>query len=135
MKIFKNLIDAAKSIQSQALADYSGFHVGAAVQTASGEIFAGCNIESTSYGLSMCAERVALFKALSEGHSEFTAIAIASDSGQPCPPCGACRQVIWEHCQDIPVILVAGDGNHQTLQMSQLFPHPFDNKIWRDENS
>jgi cytidine deaminase len=119
---------AALAIEARerAQAPYSGFRVGAALKTRSGEIVTGCNIENASYGLSMCAERVAVFKAVSEGLTEFDAIAVAADSKRLTPPCGPCRQILWEYCGDIAVQLVDLRGHRRTLRLSELLPMPFD---------
>ncbi len=122
----QELIDRAVDAKKFALATYSGFPVGAALLAESGEIYTGCNIESSSYGLTMCAERVALFKALSNGARKFKAIAIATDVDSFCPPCGACRQVLWDFARDITVILVAANGACESRRMSDYFPHAFD---------
>jgi len=119
------LLEAALQARARARAPYSGFHVGAAVETADGRIFTGCNIESASYGLTICAERVAVFKALSEGASEFRRIAVAGGE-RLTPPCGACRQVLWEWCRDADLILVNPAGESRRFRMSELFPEPFD---------
>ena len=122
----QELIDRAAEAKKFARSTYSGFPVGAALLAGSGGIYTGCNIESSSYGLTMCAERVALFKALSEGEHNFKAIAIATDADNFCPPCGACRQVLWDFARDITAILVAANGAHESHQMSDYFPHAFD---------
>ena len=108
-----------------AVAPYSGFKVGAALETAGGQVFTGCNIENASLGLTVCAERVALWKALSEGEREFTRIAVTSDADTPATPCGACRQLLWEYCGDIPVLLHAVSGISRTVQLADLLPLPF----------
>ena len=123
---YEKLVNHAVKARETAIAPYSNFPVGAALLTTSGKIFTGCNIESSSYGLTMCAERVALFKALSEGEREFAAIAIATAVDSYCPPCGACRQVLWDFTQDIPVILVSSNSTQQIMKMSDFFPHAFD---------
>ena len=120
------LVAAARAARQHAVADYSGFKVGAALETASGAIVAGCNIENASFGLTLCAERVAIFKAVSEGHRTFTRIAVVADTESPTPPCGACRQIMWEFCGDIPVILANLGEITATLQMKDLLPLPFD---------
>lgn len=120
------LVAAARAAREHAVADYSGFKVGAALETAAGVIVAGCNIENASYGLTLCAERVAIFKALSEGHRAFTRLAVVADTESPTPPCGACRQIIWEFCGDIPVVLANLNAITATLQMKDLLPLPFD---------
>ena len=120
------LVDAARAAREHAVADFSGFKVGAALETADGRIITGCNVENASYGLTICAERVAIFKALSDGHRAFTRIVVVADTGSPTPPCGACRQIIWEFCGDIPVILANLREVTATLQMKDLLPLPFD---------
>jgi cytidine deaminase len=120
------LIDAALKARENAVADYSHFRVGAALETESGEIFTGCNVENATYGLTACAERVAVWKALSEGRRQFRRIAIAADSEALTPPCGPCRQILWEFCGDIPVILGNLQGQRETLQLRELLPRAFD---------
>ena len=120
------LIDAAKQARENAHAPYSNFRVGAALRSTSGRIFAGCNVENATYGLTMCAERVAIFKAVSEGERGFSAIAVVTDTDVLTPPCGACRQLIWEFCGDIPVSLANLKGKIEVIQMRELFPRPFD---------
>jgi len=120
------LITASKQARENAHAPFSNFRVGAAVRASSGRIFGGCNIENASYGLTLCAERVAIFKALSEGERNFEAIAVVTDADILTPPCGACRQIIWEFCGDVPVLLGNLQGKRESLKMSDLFPKPFD---------
>src|SRR5260221_12576869 len=100
-----DLIAAARAARAFAVAPYSNFKVGAALLSRSGRIFTGCNVENASYGLAVCAERVALLKALSEGQRDFVMIAVAADTAAPTPPCGPCRQLLWEYCGDIPFVL------------------------------
>jgi cytidine deaminase len=119
------LIKAAVAALKNSHSPFSHFPVGAALLTKSGKIFTGCNIESSSYGLTICAERVALFKAISEGHKDFEAIAIASQSNQSCPPCGACRQVLWDFAQDIDVLLVENHKDFQKFKIAELLPKAF----------
>jgi cytidine deaminase len=123
---FEALISAAKSARENAHAAYSNFRVGAGLRASSGRVFGGCNVENATYGLTICAERVAIFKAISEGERGFDAIAVVTDTEELTPPCGACRQIIWEFCGDIPVILANLAGKTETIPMSQLFPKPFD---------
>lgn len=125
------LIEAAAHARDGALAHFSKFRVGAALETADGAIYTGCNIESATYGLTMCAERVAIWKALSEGVRQFTRIAVVADTGRLTPPCGSCRQIIWEFCGDVPVVLANLSGEAETLHMSELLPRPFDEKFLR----
>jgi cytidine deaminase len=120
------LITAAKQARENAHAPYSNFRVGAALRSSSGRIFGGCNVENATCGLTMCAERVAIFKAISEGERGFSAIAVVTDTDALTPPCGACRQLIWESCGDIPVTMANLGGKRETLQMKELFPKPFD---------
>jgi cytidine deaminase len=123
------LLAAAVGAREHAQARYSGFKVGAALETLDGAVVTGCNIENASYGLTLCAERVALVKALSEGHRAFTRIAVAADTESPTPPCGACRQLLWEYCGDIDVILgnlEAVAGQHR---LASLLPLPFDSRL------
>jgi cytidine deaminase len=116
----------AREARRRARAPFSRFKVGAALKTRTGEIVTGCNIENASYGLTLCAERVAVFKAVSEGLSDFDAIAVAAASRRLTPPCGACRQILWEFCGDILVHLVDLKGRSRTLRLSKLLPLPFD---------
>jgi cytidine deaminase len=120
------LIEAAKQARENAHAKYSNFRVGAALRSTSGRIFGGCNVENATYGLTMCAERVAIFKAVSEGERGFSAIAVVTDTEELTPPCGACRQLIWEFCGDIPVSMANLKGKMEVIQMKELFPRPFD---------
>lgn len=120
------LVEAARTARQHAVADFSGFKVGAALETTDGRVITGCNVENASYGLTMCAERVAIFKALSEGHRTFTQIVVVADTDAPTPPCGACRQIIWEFCGDIPVTLANLREVKGTFQMRDLLPLPFD---------
>jgi cytidine deaminase len=120
------LIEAAKQARENAHAPYSNFRVGAALRSTSGRIFGGCNVENATYGLTMCAERVAIFKAVSEGERGFRAIAVITDTDALTPPCGACRQLIWEFCGDIPVSMANLSGKIEVIQMKELFPRAFD---------
>jgi len=126
MSEYDALIAAATKARENAHAKFSNFKVGAALHTPSGKIFLGCNIENATYGLTLCAERVSIFKAISEGELRFDSIAVVTDTETLTPPCGACRQIIWEFCHDIPVVLANLKGDVQVLQMSKLFPKPFD---------
>ena len=123
------LIAAARAARENAAADYSGFKVGAALETGGGDIVTGCNVENATYGLTVCAERVAVFKAISEGHREFTRIAIVADTDSPTPPCGACRQILWEFGGDIEVVLANLTDVTATLRMTELLPLPFDRRL------
>ena len=123
------LVQAALRARENARAKFSSFKVGAALEDATGRVHTGCNVENVSYGLTVCAERVAAFKAISEGAREFRRIAISADTAMLTPPCGACRQVLWELCGDIEVILVNLHGKTETLRLKDLFPRPFDDSI------
>jgi cytidine deaminase len=120
------LLAAARAAREHAIATFSKFRVGAALRAKSGKIYTGCNVENASYGLTICAERVAIFKALSEGERGFDAIAVVTDAEKLTPPCGACRQIIWEFCGDAEVILGNLTGGMEVHRMSALFPKPFD---------
>jgi cytidine deaminase len=120
------LLEAALAARQHAHAPFSSFRVGAALEDASGRIHTGCNIENATYGLTLCAERVAVFKAVSEGVREFRRIAVAADADSLTPPCGACRQILWEFCGDIEVILTNPRGARESLRLAELLPRPFD---------
>lgn len=124
----KKLIDAAKKARQRAVAPYSNFKVGAAVETRTGKIFGGCNVENASYGLTLCAERVAIFKAISEGAKKFARIAVVTDTATLTPPCGPCRQIIWEFCGDIPVVMANLSGKQETVMMRDLLPRAFNRR-------
>jgi cytidine deaminase len=123
------LVDAARRVRGHAVADYSGFKVGAALETRDGQIITGCNIENSTYGLTICAERVAIFKALSEGHRDFTRLVVVADTAAPTPPCGACRQIIWEFLGDVEIVLANLQAVTATHHMRDLLPHPFDKRL------
>jgi cytidine deaminase len=123
---YEILISAARQARENAHAPYSNFRVGAALRATSGRIFGGCNVENATYGLTVCAERVAICKAISEGERGFDAISVITDSDTLTPPCGACRQLIWEFCGDVPVILANLKGRTEVVQMRELLPRPFD---------
>lgn len=123
-----DLVGEATTARNHAIASVSVFKVGAAIETAAGRIYTGCNIENVSLGLTVCAERVALWKALSEGERAFERIAIVSDAATPAPPCGACRQLLWEYCGDIALMLHSLNGTSQSLHLSEIFPLPFDGR-------
>jgi len=124
-----DLVAAARRARENAAAAFSHFKVGAALQSADGTIFTGCNVENATYGLTMCAERVALYKALSEDRSVFTRIAVVADTADPTPPCGACRQLLWEYCGDIEVVLANLSTVTARLRLSELLPRPFDARL------
>jgi len=123
------LVAAAVDARERAHARFSGFKVGAAVETDTGAVVSGCNIENATYGLTMCAERVALYKALSDGLELFTRIAIVADTDDPTPPCGSCRQLLWEYCGDIEVVLANLSEVKRRMRLSQLLPLPFDGRL------
>ena len=123
------LVTAARQARETAVAPYSKFKVGAALETADGTIITGCNIENASYGLTICAERVAMFKALSDGHRRFTRMVVVADTAEPTSPCGACRQVLWEFGRDLEIVLAnltEVTGRHQ---MAELLPMAFDGRL------
>ena len=120
------LVQAALAAREHAHAPFSSFKVGAALEDVDGRIHTGCNIENVTYSLTLCAERVAVFKAISEGARRFRRLAIAADSPALTPPCGSCRQILWEFCGDIEVILVNLEGKTESLHLKELFPRPFD---------
>jgi cytidine deaminase len=124
-----SLIAAARSARENAHAPYSNFRVGAAVRANSGRIFSGCNVENSTYGLTLCAERVAIFKAISEGERGFDTVAVVTDTDSLTPPCGACRQIIWEFCGDANVVLANLQGKIELHRMSALLPRPFDRSL------
>lgn len=123
------LVDAARKARENAVAGFSGFKVGAALETADGTIVTGCNVENATYGLTVCAERIAMFKALSEGHREFTRVAVVADTADPTPPCGACRQILWEFGGDLEVFLANLSEHKGTYRMKDLLPLPFDARL------
>jgi cytidine deaminase len=125
----EELIAEAEKARQNAYAPYSNFKVGAAVETDDGDIYIGCNVESASYGLTVCAERVAIWKGISRGVTKFGRIAVVVDTEVPTPPCGTCRQIIWEFCGDVPVILANLHGKRETVMMSELLPRAFDSKF------
>jgi cytidine deaminase len=125
---YSKLAEIAVEAKKKALPHYSQFHVGAALLTSGGKVYSGINIESSSYSLTICAERTAIFKALSEGENSFSAIAIASDFEGYCPPCGSCRQVILDLCGDIDVVMVNHKNELKIIKSSGLLPYAFGDK-------
>ena len=123
------LIEAAIAVRENAYAPFSEFRVGAALETDDGEVISGCNVESASYGLTVCAERVAIWKAISQGKRKIKHIAVVADTEELTPPCGVCRQIIWEFGGDIPVILANLKGKTEVVQMKDLLPRAFDTKF------
>lgn len=126
-----DLVAAARRAREHAHAGFSNFKVGAALETDAGIVITGCNIENATYGLTMCAERVAMFKAISEGHRTFRRIAIVADTERPTPPCGACRQILWEFGGDLEVILANLTTETAIHALSTLLPLPFDGRFLR----
>jgi cytidine deaminase, homotetrameric len=121
----RELLNLAREASENAYAPYSRFNVGAALECADGRIFTGCNIENSALGSTMCAERVALFKAISEGENRFSRIAIYGESEDYCMPCGACRQVLSEFSQDMEVLCARASGSYVSYKLKELLPHPF----------
>lgn len=126
-----NLVDAARQARNHARAGQSNFKVGAALLTKDGKVYTGCNVENATYGLTVCAERTALLKALSEGEPEdnFAMIAVVASPDEPTPPCGPCRQLLWEYCHDIPVVMANMSRATKTLSLAELLPLPFDGRL------
>ena len=124
----RELVRYAKQARRRAVAPFSRFRVGAALRTTRGEIVTGCNIENASYALTICAERTAVFKAVSEGLRRFDAVAVVADSRGLAAPCGPCRQILWEFCGDIWVHMENLRGARKTVRMSELLPQPFDRR-------
>ena len=123
------LVEAARAARLHAHAPFSRFQVGAALLTREGRVFTGCNVENASYGLTVCAERVAVWKAVSEGYRAFARIAVVADTAEPTPPCGACRQILWELGGDLEVILANLEAPKALYRMRDLLPHPFDARL------
>lgn len=122
------LIEEAKKAREKAVATFSNYKVGAALRTAGGKVFHGCNVENATYGLTVCAERVALLSAIAQGERKFTSIAVVTQGDKPGTPCGPCRQLMWEFCGDIDVTTANLEGRQVDYKLSQLFPFPFDIK-------
>jgi cytidine deaminase len=125
----RSLVDAARRARENAVARFSNFKVGAALETTDGVVITGCNVENATYGLTICAERVAMFKALSEGHRAFSRIAIVADTDDPTPPCGACRQILWEFAGDLEVVLANLTQEKGVHRLKDLLPLPFDARL------
>jgi cytidine deaminase len=125
----EKLIAAARAVRLNAHARFSNFLVGAALETDEGDIVTGCNVENATYGLTVCAERVAVWKAISEGYREFKRIVIVADTEAPTPPCGACRQILWEFGDDLEVILADLVEVKGVFALGKLLPHPFDARL------
>lgn len=125
----RRLLDAARAARRFAVAPFSHFAVGAALETADGQVVTGCNVENATYGLTVCAERVALLKALSDGHRAFRRIAVVADTQAPTPPCGACRQLLWEYGGDLEILLGDLTAERGRFRLKDLFPLPFDARL------
>jgi cytidine deaminase len=128
----RSLIEAARVARLQSLAPFSHFLVGAALQTRDGKVFTGCNVESASYGLTVCAERVAIWKALSEGERDFTNLVIVADTEPLTPPCGTCRQIIWEFCKHATIVLANLRGQREEVTIKELLPRAFDARFLKE---
>ena len=126
------LVAAAAEARLKAFAPYSHFLVGAALEADDGTIVPGCNVESASYGLTTCAERVAVFAGVARGFRCFKRVAVVTDTPMPTPPCGACRQVLWEFAPDAEVVLANLTGTVLRFTMRDLLPHAFDARQLRD---
>jgi len=126
------LIAEATAARVRSVAPFSNFLVGAALQTDEGKVFTGCNVESASYGLTVCAERVAIWKALSEGERDFVRLVIVADTEQLTPPCGTCRQIIWEFCKHATIVLANLHGQKEELQVADLLPRAFDARFLKE---
>src|ERR671916_301608 len=122
----KELVEAAREVRERAYAPYSNFKVGAAIRTNEGKIYTGCNIESASYGLTVCAERVAIWKAVSEGERQFTELAVVADTETLTPPCGTCRQIIWEFARGAAIVFANLEGESEEFHIADLLPRAFD---------
>lgn len=120
------LLEAALAARELAYAPFSKFKVGCAIEDENGRVFTGCNIENASYGLTICAERVAVFKAISEGAGKLRRIVVVADTEVLTPPCGACRQILWEFCGDAELTLANLAGKQETMSLKEIFPRPFD---------
>jgi cytidine deaminase len=126
------LIEAAKGARLRSVAPFSKFLVGAALRTKAGKVFTGCNVESASYGLTVCAERVAIWKALSEGERDFTDLVVVADTEALTPPCGTCRQIIWEFCKNAKITLANLQGKQKEQSIRELLPLAFDARFLKD---
>jgi cytidine deaminase len=126
------LIEAATAARLQSVAPFSNFLVGAVLQTKAGKVYTGCNVESASYGLTVCAERVAIWKALSEGEREFTDLVVVADTESLTPPCGTCRQIIWEFAKHARIVLANLNGQSEEVSIKDLLPRAFDARFLKD---
>jgi cytidine deaminase len=128
----EQLIETATAARAQSVAPFSNFKVGAALQTKAGKVFTGCNIESASYGLTVCAERVAIWKALSEGERDFTDLVVVADTETLTPPCGTCRQIIWEFAKHATIVLANLRGQREEVHILDLLPRAFDARFLKE---
>ena len=126
------LIEAARVARLRSVAPFSNFRVGTALQTAAGKVFTGCNVESASYGLTVCAERVAIWKALSEGERDFTDLVIVADTETLTPPCGTCRQIIWEFAKHATIVMANLRGQREEVHILDLLPRAFDARFLKE---
>jgi len=127
------LIEAAKRVRAQSVAPFSNFLVGAAVRAANGKVYPGCKLESASYGLTVCAERVAIWKALSEGERQFTELAVVADTETLTPPCGTCRQIIWEFARNATIVFANLNGQTEEFHIADLLPRAFDARFLKNK--
>jgi cytidine deaminase len=130
----ESLIEVAKRARLQSVATFSNFLVGAAVRTSDGKVYTGCNIESASYGLTVCAERVAIWKALSEGEHHFTDLVVVADTENLTPPCGTCRQIIWEFARGANIVFANLEGKSEVFHIADLLPRAFDARFLKKSN-
>jgi cytidine deaminase len=131
----ESLIEAAKQARLHSVSPFSNFSVGAAVRTASGKVYTGCNVESASYGLTVCAERVAIWKALSEGERQFTELAVVADTETLTPPCGTCRQIIWEFARGARIVFANLKGESEEFHIGDLLPRAFDARFLKGKKA
>jgi cytidine deaminase len=131
----QSLVETAKQARLNSVAPFSDFKVGAAVKTESGKVYTGCNVESASYGLTVCAERVAIWKALSEGERQFTELAVVADTETLTPPCGTCRQIIWEFARGATIIFANLNGHSEVLHIADLLPRAFDARFLKGKKA
>lgn len=130
----ESLIEAAKKARLQSVAPFSNFLVGAAIRTEDGKVYTGCNVESASYGLTVCAERVAIWKALSEGERKFSELAVVADTESLTPPCGTCRQIIWEFARGAKIVFANLEGTTEMFEIKDLLPRAFDARFLKNGN-
>ena len=128
------LIEAATAARLQSVAPFSNFLVGAVLRTKAGKVYTGCNVESASYGLTVCAERVAIWKALSEGERDFTDLVVVADTESLTPPCGTCRQIIWEFAKHARIVLANLGGQREEVSIKDLLPRAFDARFLRESD-